>query len=198
MAEFVVDYLLDEDEVMLALCLFSFLLLASVALLYDLLHRNQTGSVFYRSQPEYPSLLNGFVRIVSVVDQQVSQDSHGVSLCRQATSEVQVQQCGIVVLLSVDRLDWGKFGEIALRELMEFDLYSPEKCLSAFPYPFQGVLAERAMESGDVDVLSGHVDVVSRARGKQSEPLPFFLVLPEIISRFRSLDRIEVIQDGLQ
>jgi hypothetical protein len=81
-------------------------------------------------------------------------------------------------LLSIDGLDWGKFGEITLRKLMEFDLDSPKKRLSAFFYPFEGILAERAMESGNVDVLIGHVDMISRARGKQSKPLPLFLVLP--------------------
>lgn len=110
--------------------------------------------------------------------------------------EVCVESRGIIVLLAIFTDHWIKFLQISLSEVVKLNLYSIEECLSPLFDQFQCLLSGFAVKGCNVDDFSISVNMIPRPRRKQSIALALLFELIKVISWFRSLNWLELINDS--
>ena len=85
-----------------------FLSFTAITFLYNLFKRHYANPIFNRPQAKHPFLLYPFYRIMSVVNQKISQNSHWISILRQVFCKILIHFRCIIIFLIILADHWTK------------------------------------------------------------------------------------------
>ena len=138
-AEFVIYNFYQKMQILLWFLFHILLLEISISLLEALFIRDDTHAILDRTEPINRFFAQFFVRVVTIVEQDIGENCYTVGVFRQSFGEVDVKLCCVVVdSIFVWGFYWIELFEIYLLVLEgeKFYLGSVEECFCFFLYLF--------------------------------------------------------------